>query len=123
MLKIRNLFFMLPFLFIFSCDPAKTEDKPMRAGGWADATLTDEWIRKAAEFAVKTQQETMRLTESQRNVTLKLVKIISAKQQVVAGMNYDIKLEVDIDGKTKTARTIVWRQLSGEFKLNSWNWE
>ena len=129
-LRFRNLLFMLSFLLLFSCAPEKskdvtikTEDKPMRAGGWADASITDEWVTKAAEFAVKGEQEVMRMTESQKTVTLKLVKIISAKQQVVAGMNYDLKLEVNMDGKTKTARTILWRQLSGKFKLTSWNWE
>ena len=95
----------------------------MRAGGWADASITEEWVTKAAEFAVKGEQEVMRMTETQKAVTLKLVKIINAKQQVVAGMNYDLKLQVDVDGKTKTAKTIVWHQLSGEFKLTSWNWE
>ncbi len=130
MVKIRNLLFVLPFLLLFSCAAEKTGDKAMkngekamRAGGWADVSITDEYISKAAEFAVKGEQEEMRKTDAQKTVTLKLVKIISAKQQVVAGMNYELKLEVDVDGKTKTAKTVVWRQLSGAFKLTSWNWE
>ena len=130
MVKIRNLLFVLPFLLLFSCIAEKTGDKAMkngekamRAGGWADVSITDEWVSKAAEFAVKGEQEEMRKTDAQKTATLKFVKIISAKQQVVAGMNYELKLEVDVDGKTKTAKTVVWRQLSGEFKLTSWNWE
>lgn len=101
----------------------KNEDKTMRAGGWSDAKITDEWPRNAAEFAVKAKQEEMRKTETQKTVSIKLVKIISVKQQVVAGMNYDLKLQVEMDGITKTAKAVVWRQLSGDFKLTSWSWE
>jgi len=131
--RFRNLFFVLPFLFLFSCTSEengdnknaenKNGDKAMRAGGWSDAPITDEWIRNAAEFAVKAKQEEMRKTETQKSASLKLVKILNAKQQVVAGMNYDLKLQAEMDATNKIAKAIVWRQLSGDFKLTSWNWE
>ncbi|MBN2703492.1 MAG: hypothetical protein JXR23_04700 [Pontiellaceae bacterium] len=89
-------------------------------GGFSQAAVNDESVVSAAEFAVAEQGKT------QPNTQLKLEKIISAQQQVVAGMNYNLTLSVSIDGKTKEAEAVVWWQAwrnPNPYMLTSWEWK
>jgi hypothetical protein len=73
------------------------------AGGWSKVSVQDENVRKAAEAAVKSASR-----NSGKPVTL--VSIDEASQQVVAGMNYALKLTVKVGGTTRKAETMVWWQ-------------
>lgn len=81
MFKVKvflGLFIMLLFGFsTITADPSS----PM-PGGYIEAGVTDPAVQTAADFAV---QEINKGT---------LVKIISAQSQVVAGLNYKIKLQI-----------------------------
>jgi hypothetical protein len=58
-------------------------------------------------------------------VKLELSKILGAEQQVVAGMNYRLKLRVRVNGNEKQAEAIVWWQSwrkPDPYQLTSWKW-
>ncbi len=92
-----------------------------RAGGWASVEVTNAEVVAAAHFAVQEQEKTLRGSNSK----LSLIAIVSAEQQVVAGMNYRLKLKVKRDGKELTAEATVWWQAwnkEAPYKLTSWIW-
>ena len=87
-------------------------------GGYSNASITNAEVVAAAQFAVKAQAAT-----SEQKIVITLVELLSARQQVVAGMNYRLRLKVKVDGKVKEVEAVVWRKLSGEHELTSWTWK
>ena len=81
------------------------QNPPPVAGGWADTAITPE-IRAAAAFAVP------RLSHQHA----RLKRIDAARQQVVAGMNYDIDLT--LMDRTRW-RVRVWSKLDRTMELTS----
>jgi hypothetical protein len=63
-------------------------------GGYAKTSTQDPAIVSAAEFAVKAARQEM---PGILTATLKLDRVLAAQQQVVAGMNYRLKLRVRAD--------------------------
>ena len=63
---------------------------------------------KAAQFAIEAQQKAM--TDAGQTGKLTLVKIVSVKKQVVAGMNFMLALKVVEGDKPCTAEANVWWQ-------------
>ncbi len=98
-------------------------------GGYSSIAVTNKEVMDAAAFAVKAQQKVMQSMQSPKTeptVKLELVTIIGAEQQVVAGMNYRLKLKVKVDGREKLAETVVWWQAWRKpvcYQLISWSWE
>ncbi len=89
-------------------------------GGYSQVASNDELVVAAAEFAVTEQGKT------QPNIQLKLEKVRSAQQQVVAGMNYKLALSVRVDGKAREAEAIVWWQAwrnPNPYILTAWTWK
>jgi hypothetical protein len=96
-----------------------------RPGSYASAAVTNQEVCAAAAFAIKAQQAALQ-DKGGRAGKLELVTILQAEQQVVAGMNYRLKLKVKLDGKEKTAEAVVWWQAwrkAEPYKLTSWKWE
>lgn len=89
------------------------QDPPL-PGGFGKASVKDEEVVKAAKFAVNEQ------SKLDKNGPFKLEKIVSAKQQVVAGMNYDLELKVQSKGKTRDVLVRVWKKLDGTHELSKW---
>jgi cystatin-C len=81
-------------------------------GGYSPAEINPE-VQKAAEFAVKAQAKAT-------GKPLQLVKILKVEQQVVAGLNYRLEIEVADGSKRLKARAVVWRKLDGSLALTSW---
>ena len=97
---------------------SETQPKPAEAetaGGWSKVSVQDENVRKAAEAAVRSASKS-----SGKPVTL--VSIDEASQQVVAGMNYSLKLTVKVGGKTQHAEATVWWQAwrPVPFEVTAW---
>ncbi len=85
------------------------------AGAWA---LTDPFnpeVQEAARFAVQTFS-----VQNKARVLYKEVRL--ARQQVVAGVNFDIDLQVTLDGVNRNAKARVWRQINGRHSLQAWDW-
>jgi len=93
-----------------------TQAEPM-PGGLSDVPTTNSWVMDAASFAVEAQAKT---TDPKGKPTL--VEVVSARQQVVAGMNYRIVVKVKVGGAVRQAEAVVWRKLDGEHRLTLWTW-
>jgi hypothetical protein len=85
-------------------------------GGWSSVTINESAVKKAAENAVKIQAEKTR-------ESLELLSIEKAKQQVVAGMNYELRLEISRNGQETAAIVIVWAKLDGSYQVTEWWWK
>lgn len=99
---------------------AQTEDiKVPIVGGYSSVETTDAEVVSAANFAVKAQ------AKKQRG-KIKLVNVVKAEQQVVAGRNYQMCLQVEVLEKGKktavpqTVQTIVFLNLKQKRSLTSW---
>lgn len=100
---MKLLFFLI--IFSFTCIPIL---QAQIAGGFRQASTSDAEVLKAAQFAVKA-----------KDAKLALQKISAVEQQVVAGMNYRLKLITSDDRKVEV---IVLRKLDGSHELTSWQW-
>ncbi len=87
-------------------------------GGWSIAKVDDPSVVAAAKFAVKETQA--------KHKKITLDKIVEARQQVVAGMNYGVELQLTDRSSAKpvkrVAEAIIYRDLSGKHSLTSWKW-
>ncbi|MEI6971248.1 MAG: hypothetical protein WCL44_06985 [bacterium] len=95
------------------------------AGGYSEAAVTDKVVIAAADFAITAQAKEMRGKDGAQPAGLKLVEILSAHQQVVAGLNIRLRLKVELDGVEKDAKAIVWWQAwrkPDPHRLTSWKW-
>ena len=88
--------------------------KPL-AGAWAQADVFSPDVQEAARFAVQTFAVQNKARVLYKDVT-------QARQQVVAGLNYELQLQVTMDGSTRTAKATVWLRLDGSYRLQSWDW-
>lgn len=91
-------------------------------GGWTKASVKDEGVISAAQYAIKAEQKAMK--EAGNAKKLSLIKIQEAQSQVVQGVNYKLTLHVKIGEAERTAQAVVWvRQWLKEderFQLTSW---
>ncbi len=94
--------------------PAHAQD----AGSYTKAETDDSEVAAAANFAVKARQKALRKTDKDANVSL--TEITSASKQVVAGINYKMRLKVNINYKDQVVEVVVWKKLSDEYELSSW---
>ena len=83
-------------------------------GGYQKASVDDPDIKAAADFAISAAPKKVRLDE-----------IVSARQQIVAGVNYSLCLSVKLDGiglltGGKFVAAKVFRDLDKSYKLTSW---
>jgi hypothetical protein len=95
------------------------------AGGYSPIAVTNKEVIDAAAFAVKVQQKAMQSLHGEPAAKLELAAIVSAEEQVVAGINYRLKLKVKVDGTDKDAEAVVWWQAWRKpepYQLTSWNW-
>lgn len=88
-------------------------------GGYTTADTDDSEVAAAANFAMKAREKALRKTDKDANVSL--VEIIQAAKQVVAGINYKLLLRVNVSDKDQVVEVVVWKKLSDEYELTSWN--
>lgn len=90
------------------------EPRPI-VGGFRAGDKADPEVLAAAKFAVAEQAK-------KKGVAVELVAVESVEQQVVAGMNYLLRLKVKIDGKEQQVTAKVWRKVpvSEGYALTSW---
>ena len=95
-----------------------------KPGGYATGSVASKEVVAVANFAVNAHQKAMQ-EKKMDPPTLELVTILQAEQQVVAGMNYRLKLKVKLNGKERTAEAIVWWHAwrkPNPYQLTSWSW-
>ncbi len=113
--------FLFLMLGIVATSPARAAQM---LGGYGQTSVANKTVRAAAAFAIKAQAKAMRAQKGVRTTRLKLIKILAVETQVVAGVNYRLKLEVKVNGKVKQADAVVFRGLKKPypFELTSWEW-
>jgi hypothetical protein len=95
--------------------PPSAEKNLALPGGW---TSLDPWAdeaQEAARFAVQTY------AVAQRSRVL-YTDVIEAQRQVVAGVHFQLSLQVTHDSRKRTARVTVARQPNGSYELIDWRW-
>lgn len=99
-------------------------ERPGNAGGYSAVSVTDPAVRAAAAFAI-TAEQPLRPPPGLPTAKLELVKILSAQAQVVAGLNYRLRLKVRVNGVERLAEVVVWWQAwrtPDPYRLTAWNW-
>ena len=122
MLSLSRLSTVLAFSLMAACSPEKpaavsaplSEAAPV-AGAWAPADAFSPEVQEAARFAVQTFAVKNKARVLYKDVT-------QARQQVVAGLQFELSLQVTLDGTHRHAKAVVWRQADGAYKLKSWAW-
>ena len=118
MLAMMSVCILLGIAFV--SPSIRAESMP---GGIAEASVEDQWVLEAARSSIEAKSKAMREEDKEKISAISLVKVLSARQQVVAGMNYFLRLQVTVNETLKEADVVVWRQLSGEYRLTSWEWK
>jgi hypothetical protein len=90
-------------------------NKPI-PGGWSSVAVDDARVKIAAQHAVAAQA-------ANDSAELKLLAIEDAQRQVVAGINYKLKLSVTKGDRQQRAIATVWGKLNGTYELTAWGWE
>ena len=85
-------------------------------GGWSNLSNDDPEAKKAAEKSVSLQAE-------KTNESIEFLSLENAQRQVVAGMNYELKLKVSRNGQETMAMAIIWAKLDGSYQLTEWWWK
>lgn len=119
-MKIKlNYFVGTAFLFLLfgMASAVRAQDGPI-AGGYGETSVDDEGVVAAAKFAVKKRAAA---TKSK----LSLLAIKNAKVQVVAGMNYQVCLEISLKRRSgkpvaQFVQVVVYRNLKNEYSLTRW---
>ena len=97
----------------------------MKPGGWSKVAVTDKGVVAATAFAVQAKRAAMRANGDE--ATLELEAIEAAEQQVVAGLNYRLELEVSAGGRQRRAVAVVWArewlEAAQRYELTSWEFD
>ena len=123
---LHQLLCVLTLNLLLACSPEKSEGLPATqasstvnaetvAGAWAVADAFGPDVQEAARFAVQTFA-----VQNKARVIYK--DVIQARQQVVAGLNFDMHIQVTLDGAARNASAKVWREPNGAYSLQSWVW-
>jgi hypothetical protein len=101
-----------------ACSPEPPVPLPATAplpGAWASTDAFSPEVQEAVRFAVQTFAVQNKARVLYKDVT-------QARQQVVAGLNFELQLQVTMDGTPRQAKAKVWRQPDGAYRLHSWDW-
>jgi hypothetical protein len=116
--NLRTIFILTVFCAVFGC--AGNVSAQIKTGGYKSASVSDAGVKAAAQFAVETKA-------SEMEQELSLEGIISAETQTVAGTNYRLCLQIYApaakdgeDGVTTYIKTVIYKNLQGEYKITSW---
>jgi hypothetical protein len=83
-------------------------------GGYAETSSTNAEVVAAARFAVRAERR-------KEHTYITLLSIERAEQQVVAGMNYRLRLKVKVHNQTQDVTTVVYKNLRQRYSLTSWD--
>lgn len=117
--NFRKIFAAAVFFIALTC--AVSAFGQIKTGGYKSVSVEDAGVNEAADFAVE-----QKAAELEQELTLE--NIIKAERQTVAGTNYRLCLQIytpggdeDEDGVTLYIKTVIHRNLKGEFSITSWD--
>ena len=100
-------------MLVFSSSASAQDDEPF-AGGYISMPVTSAEAQQNARFAVASRAK-------RKGQKIVFVKLLKAKQQVVAGMNYRLCMRVRVNGRIQTVTAVVFQNLQKRKSLTSWN--
>ena len=123
---LRQLLCALTLSSLLACSPETTEGLPALqasstvsaepvAGAWALADAFSPDVQEAARFAVQTYAVQNKARVLYKDVT-------QARQQVVSGLNFELPIQVTLDGASRKVSAKSWRQPDGAYRLQAWAW-
>jgi Aspartic acid proteinase inhibitor len=107
---IRTLSFL--YFVVFALAP---ETRAQTPGGYRLVSNDDSESIAAAKFAVREEGQKLG-----KNIVFS--SMVYAQRQVVSGTNYKLCLKVKVNGTSKRAETVVYRNLQKQYALTSWSW-
>ena len=117
---MKRVLALIACLLLEGCvHAAATDLNPAKSavpGGWSATALDDARVKIAAQRAVESKA-------ASDGAVLTLNSIEAAQRQVVAGMNYKLRLSVSKGGQPQFANATVWAKLNGTYELTAWSWE
>lgn len=117
----RSAWFGLLFPLLQACSPPATdpiqmnEMVRMQAGGWTAADAFNVDVQEAARFAVQKQA-----LATQTRLIYK--DVLTAQTQIVAGLNFQMKVLVTDKDSPRYAMITVGRNVQNQYTLLQWNW-
>lgn len=108
-------------IFLVACSPQEPASNAIpkasdaQTGAWGAVDSYSDEVQEAARFAVQKQAVTAHSRLIYKDVQ-------SAQVQVVAGLNFRMKLVVMNDGVSQNAVATVWRNLQNQYQLTEWQW-
>ena len=97
---------------------------PPLPGGFSDADPKSSEVKAAAAFAVKAAAAA-KPDGTDNSPEIQLKTIVAAREQVVAGINYQLHLRVRSNGTEREADATVWWQpwrRPDPWQLTAWKW-
>ena len=112
------------FLLILLGDCADVTSAPRSMpGGYSAVPVNQSEVTQAAAFAVEAERQALKAAG--QPALLELMSVLTAEQQVVAGVNYRLSLKVKRNGQEQLADAVVWWQAWRQpdpYRLTSWAW-
>lgn len=114
-MKKHIIFCSFVALFVFGVFAAESRVSAQDiTGGYGDASVTDKEVKAAAAFAVRARSSSTRKN-------LRLVRILKAEVQVVAGLNYRVCLLVrEGNRRSKSITAVIYKNLKNRRSLSRW---
>lgn len=98
--------------FVFGTVETTAQSGPT-IGGYRKIETADADVRAAVDFAIK-----------EKGDKFGLIKIKKAERQVVAGINFRVKMKISEKTGEKeskyTVTTVIYHDLSGKYSISSW---
>lgn len=119
--KIMTL--IAPWLFLLAACADVTSAPRNLPGGFTAVPVNQSEVTQAAAFAVEAERQALKAAG--KSEPLELLSVLSAEQQVVAGVNYRLNLKVKRNGQEQVADAVVWWQAWRQpdpYRLTSWAW-
>ena len=112
--NLQMLMMFAAFGIFFGC---ATTSFAQMTGGYKAASVDDDAVVAAADFAVSDHSE-------KNEVSLLVVSILKAERQTVQGANYRMCIEVKVadegNDETQNVLVVVYQDLKRNYKLTSW---
>ena len=109
-------------LLLVACADVTSAPRSM-PGGYAAVPVNQSDVTQAAAFAVEAERQALKAAG--QPALLELMNVLTAEQQVVAGVNYRLSLKVKRNGQEQVADAVVWWQAWRQpdpYRLTSWAW-
>jgi hypothetical protein len=112
-LKIHTtqLSFLLYFFILVLASGALAQTP----GGYRLVPNDDSESVAAAKFAIREEGQKLG-----KNIVFS--SMVYAQRQVVSGTNYKLCLKVKVNGTSKRAETVIYRNLQKQYALTTWTW-